>query len=582
MVIFMRAVLASLFAGSAAAQGISYDSLMGNSQPSGTASDAFFGPSSNALPASNSFEGSVRLTNPSANAQISIVRDDYNYGRARRFLPNFNFDFVQTSDDRLAPSTRGLHKTGDAFWNVIVGVGSVWDEPGNADQGYSRASIPFTLNQVNSQCVHNGVMLFLYRSDGRTSQLRYQVTQETCVYYKVNLWGQLDVNYSARQVSGASRIRTDWTQELADRVPVKSLADDLERDYPGVDASVFASGISDAHLTTYGIVAAGSVYTARCRTRQGEYYYCSEMVTPSYSTSKSLFAGLVMMRLAERYGTQVYDQRITDWLNPDPAWGSLSNFTNVTFRNTVDMATGNYQNAAYGVDEAGTERPFTTDLFFLSEFYLDKLYYSYRFPPKVAPGTFFSYHSTDTFLVTTAMQTYLQSQSDQPSNADIFDFLVDEIFRPLKIQIGAYSSLKTDNCPNFCRIQAFGGYGLFFTIDDIAKITQFVSNGGHIGNQQVVHAPSLAGALQQSSSDRGLNTNNQGGDGLNTPNYNYGFWSNEYQVGNCRAWVPYASGYGGIRFVFNPNGIVYFYVSDNGEFSQAAEIVEVDKMAPQC
>jgi len=180
------------------------------------------------------------------------------------------------------------------------------------------------------------------------------------------------------------------------------------------------------------------------------------------------------------------------------------------------------------------------------------------------------------------MQNYLQFQSDQPNNADIFDFLVDEIFRPMNIQVGAYSSLKTDNCPQFCRVQAFGGYGLFFTIDDIAKITRFVSGGGRIGNQQVVHAHSLAGALQQSSSDRGLVTNNPGGDGLDFPSYNFGFWAAQYEVRDCTFWVPYASGYGGIRFVFMPNGVVYFYVSDSERFNQAAEIREADKILPQC
>ena len=64
--------------------------------------------------------------------------------------------------------------------------------------------------------------------------------------------------------------------------------------------------------------------------------------------------------------------------------------------------------------------------------------------------------------------------------------------------------------------------------------------------------------------------------------YKLGFWSAEYAVRDCTFVVPYCSGYGGIRYVLNPNGVVYFYVSDSETFSQEAEILEMDKMHPQC
>ncbi len=42
-----------------------------------------------------------------------------------------------------------------------VGCGDVAE-----DGGYSRASLPFTLEERNANCMHNGVLTFLFKSDG--------------------------------------------------------------------------------------------------------------------------------------------------------------------------------------------------------------------------------------------------------------------------------------------------------------------------------------------------------------------------------------------------------------------------------
>jgi hypothetical protein len=103
-------------------------------------------------------------------------------------------------------------------WNYIISPGRAWDQEG--DNGYSRASVPFALLQRNSQCVHNGVMLFLYRSDGSTSDVRYQITQESCMYFKADFWGQLP--YEKSTVSGVSEmaaadIKANFDSELFNR-----------------------------------------------------------------------------------------------------------------------------------------------------------------------------------------------------------------------------------------------------------------------------------------------------------------------------------------------------------------------------
>ncbi len=121
----------------------------------------------------------------------------------------------------------------------MISPGLAWDQEG--DQGYSRASVPFALLQRNSQCVHNGVLMFLFRSDGSTSDVRYQITQESCMYFKVDMWGQLRFEKSTVALSSEtdrSILKARFDLELANRFPTKSLLNDLPRDFPGVDPTV--------------------------------------------------------------------------------------------------------------------------------------------------------------------------------------------------------------------------------------------------------------------------------------------------------------------------------------------------------
>jgi hypothetical protein len=134
---------------------------------------------------------------------------------------------------------RGLVFTGHPNWNYVISPGFAWDQEG--DQGYSRASVPFALLQRNSQCVHNGVLMFLFRSDGSTSDVRFQITQESCLYFKVDMWGQLRFEKSTAALTSEtdrSILTARFDLEILNRFPTKSLMNDLPRDFPGVDPTV--------------------------------------------------------------------------------------------------------------------------------------------------------------------------------------------------------------------------------------------------------------------------------------------------------------------------------------------------------
>lgn len=550
---------------------LTYDNLFNGSSTAPVDDSAFALPANAAMP-DHVFEGRLELLNEATSGGFSEVKDSYAYtgngDHPRKHLPEFSFEFVQNGS-HLIPVTQGLSYTTHQNWNYIIGPGRVWKE--NSDNGYSRASFPFALVQRNANCTHNGVITFLFNNNG-ISKVRYQITQETCAYYKVNLWGQLTGTYSAYAVTNAATYKANHATEVGNRLLTKPITA-LASDYPGsgIDVSVFGSGITPAHMTFYGVVYNGTNYVSGCNTRYGTYAFCESMRASSYSTAKSAFAGVALMRLGQKYGSGVYNLLIKDYV-PEYT-SSPGTWTNVTFNHTIDMATGNYRVAGYQTDEGGSYM----ETFFLAEPYTDKITAAFNFPFKVAPGTFWNYHTSDTFIVTRAMNNYLQTQ--EGSGADIFNMLKNEVFAPMNLSTGV-STIRTDNSNTGA---PFGGYGLFWTQDDIAKVVKFLNNdNGYANGSQILEVNMLADAMQDDSSDRGLDTT--GGTGFK---YNNGFWAEDFTPAafpqySCTFYTPFMSGYGGITVVMMPNGATYYYFSDNEEFSWYNAVHEANKLSPHC
>lgn len=550
---------------------LTYNDLFTGSSTAPVDDSAFALPANAAMP-DHVFEGRLELLNEATSGGFSEIKDTYAYtgngDHPRKHLPEFSFEFVQNGS-HLIPVTQGLIYTTHQNWNYIIGPGRVWKE--NSDNGYFRAAFPFALVQRNANCTHNGVMTFLFNNSG-ISKVRYQITQETCFYYKVNLWGQLNATYSAYSVSNAATYKANHATEVGNRLPTKPISA-LATDYPssGINVSVFGSGITPAHMTYYGVVYNGTNYVSGCTTRYGTYAFCENLRAPSYSTAKSAFAGVALMRLGQKYGTGVYNLLIKDYV---PEYTSSPGvWTNVTFNHTIDMATGNYRLAGYQSDEGGSYM----ETFFLAEPYTDKITAAFNFPSKVAPGTFWNYHSSDTFIVTRAMNNYLQTQ--EGSGADVFNMVKNEVFVPIKLTTGV-STIRTDNSNTGA---PFGGYGLFWTQDDIAKVAKFLNNdNGYANGSQILQVDMLADSMQDDSSDRGLDTT--GNTGFK---YNNGFWAEDFTPAafpqySCTFYAPFMSGYGGITVVMMPNGATYYYFSDNDEFSWYNAVHEANKLSPHC
>jgi hypothetical protein len=537
---------------------------MGNFDPGSPVDDGAFSAPENSRTAEHVFEGRLELIGEESVGEIIVHRGDPNVDADVSHLPEFDFEFVQ-SGDYFIPVQRGLIITDHPNWNYIIEPGRVWQEDG--DEGYSRISFPFALAWKGSNAIFNGVMSFLFDDSG-ISKVWYQTTQETAVSLSADLWGQLDAVYHSESVNDADLIRKGFAEELAQRFPSKPI-EQLVEDYPQVDITQFGRGISKKHLTYFGYVINGINYVSSCPTRYGEYAYCEYMRAPSWSTAKSIFPSMALMRLAQKHDPQAAEQLIKDYV-PETA-DSPGDWSRVTFDNTLDMATGNFQSPGYMVDEDN----FDTDPFWNEEYYDERIAAAFNWPHSAEPGTQWVYRTFDTFIVTRALHNYLQTL--EGADADIFDFLVDEVFTPIHVGPGAHTTLRTkdDNWQG----QPYGGYGLWWIPDDIAKITNFLNvEKGILDGEQILHPDLLAAAMQSNPNDRGVDIDSRS-------KYNNAFWARVYdqqESYDCEFWVPHMLGYSGIVIVMMPNGSSYYYASDNREFTWLEALKESNKIAPHC
>lgn len=515
-----------------------------------------------AAPPTHVFAGRLELHGEQAGGQMKILRGELEPEFA--YLPEFDFEFVQ-GDGYLIPAQRGLIIANHPQWNLILEPGRVWQEAG--DKGFSRVSLPFALTVKGGNATFNGTLTFLF-DDQRVSKVWYQVTQETTSYTRANLWGLLEAAYHPTAVAGADQLRAAFTAEMAARLPVKPIKA-LAEDYPGVNISAFGQGITPEHMTWYGVVVNGVNYLGGCQTRFGVYPYCEAMRASSYSTAKSAFVSLALMRLAQKYDLGVPGLLIRDYV-PEYA-ASSGNWETVIFNNALDMSTGNYVSARFMVDDTSDKM----DEFFSAQPYSARIEAAFSVPPQTDPGTRWVYRTSDTFILTRALHNYLKTQ--EGPDADIYQFVVDEIYRPLELGPGAYTTMRTAD--NNWQGQAEGGYGLWWIPDDIAKIGIFLNNhGGQINGEQVLPPNLLAATLQQDPDDRGVKIDDHS-------LYNNAFWASHYTEASgfdCEFWVTEMQGISGNVVAFFPNGITYYYFSDNQEFTWDAALREADKIAPLC
>lgn len=515
-------------------------------------------------------EGRITLRSVEPPEVFLVHRDDYGVSRqvalAVGRLPELSFELLQV-DQALVPADRGSIPGEHPYWEFILAPGRVWQEPG--DGGAWRAALPFTLQEVNANCMHHGVLSFHYHEGGRVSQPHYEISSETCGYFRFDMRGVLEASYTPYRLAQGAALASSYRQELAARLPRRTLAE-LARDYPGVDVTAFAhpADVAPQHLTAWGVIVDGIHYAGGCPTRGADHPFCGEMHLPSYSLAKSIYAGFALARL-ERLVPGTRKRHVADLV---PECRNSGHWNDVTLENLLDMASGNYQSAVENADEFA---PHADQRFFMPATHGEKIDYACNFfPRQAAPGERFVYRSSDTYILGVALDAVLREARGQDADLPA-DLLWPEVWEPIGLGPAVQAVRRTRDAA----AQPFAGYGLTLVPDDVAKLARFLNPGGD-PLAQLLDPSMMSAALQRDAADRGLVASADG-----ALYYNKGYWALRVDsLPGCTGerYIPFMSGYGGIILALLPNGVSYYYFSDSYQFSFRRALNEAAKIRGFC
>ncbi len=481
-------------------------------------------------------------------------------------LPAFVARFT-SENGYLIPFERELivDKSPDCAWNVVLSPGRIWSEKG--DGGWSRAAFPFLLANKLVNGSLNCVGSFVYKS-GKVSDLHVQIQQETYAEFRGSMVARLRLGWTIKKLAGSRQLRESFHQELEDSLPRRALAD-LSARHKGFDITAFTEDISAKDISQAAVLYRGALYVQQTTGPRGPFPFPRFQRHAAYSLTKSMGLGLAMMRLAELYGPEVYAEKLIDHVDT----GSRKQlWSRVRFRHCLDMATG-----LDWPDRVDSKRPRYDEasprfLEWLLTWGRDKklaLALDQKSLP-VQPGQIFRYQTVASYLLTTALQHWIEKKRGK--HADIGDFLRNEVFAPIGIRhMPMMRTIETSGA----RGQAILGYGLYPTLEDLARIALLLQQDGIWKGRRLLHAPSLERSLFRGQ-QRGLPTGVNLSDGI--VHYQDSFWGLPCKIGERSGFAPYMSGHGGNALLLAPGGASYLRFLDSKQYVLAPMLHEIMKL----
>ena len=540
---------------------LSAEELLTSASPPSPIDEAAFAMPVNAPAPALPFSGRLELLDEDAGEMDTHFADTWiSPGQTRSTLPEIDLEFVSCGR-HIIPTQRGRISTEDPYWDLFVSPGLSWST--GQDGGMSRASFPFALTFKVENCIQNGVMTFLYDEDS-VSQVRYQVTQETCPWHSFDLWGQSEARYTPGEPAGLETHQESFIQEVDSRYPIQPL-EALESDFPGFSLEVFSEGLTLDEQTARGVLVGGTLYLGDCPTRFGSYPFCETVALPSYSLAKTLFLGLGMAAMAQELDVDPYEQEVSDLL-PEASSDSPGQWDGVTLDHLIDMSTGHYRVASQADDYMGD---------FFTDFSLDdRLRSSFLFPYQEPPGRRTVYLTPHSQIAAAALDAILEQQGHEIT--DGFDYVVERIYRPAGMPADSFSTLRTWEGGGQNNGTAFGGYGLLLTPQGLASLGRFVLGGGLVDGEPVFHPDRLEETLFRDLSDTGAPMN------YYDWSYNNGMWGYPLERWGCEGFVPTLFGVSGVTVMLAPNDVVYFAFNDQVEQPFVTVLDELDAIASLC
>ncbi len=492
---------------------------------------------------------------------VLILREtELNYPKEKEYypgeniFPNLQLGFLSHNGE-LIPRRKERIFTSDSYWDVIVGTGKVWHE--DDDGEWSRASFPLTLTDRWVGQARNCVATFVYKTNA-VSNVCLQCSQETADIDDKqlgNISGILPAEYQAEQFADSIHAIERHDQSRSGRLPIHPLS---EIDPDNEVAGYFEKMIYTNAPTSLGAVLMDNkIYLHPPKTRHGPYPYPSEMRHGLYSVTKSMAGALALMYFAERYQEDVFNEPISKYV---PALANHPGWQGVTFSHALNMVTGT-------VGGEGPEHLFSTLIAAETAEEAINNIAKLGDAPEL-PGQKFNYASTNLFVLSYALQNYVEEKEGKKVN--YWELVQENVLVPIGAEhFTLLHTLENDEAQRMPIL----AYGALPTIDEAAKIALLFANGGSHEGQQILNEERVKEAF-----GNGYSTNND----FRGERYRHSFWSKEINTGKCRTTATYMLGFGENYVVFMPSKAVIFRFLDEHDLNIDKLIKGVEGIRPSC
>ncbi|HLR63334.1 MAG TPA: serine hydrolase [Lentibacillus sp.] len=460
---------------------IMWEELIEGTEVSGLAKNDLFAAPDNAQEPSIEFEGTLKLegTQMGMNPEPSTNKV---HGKDITFFPDVSLEFFTVDDKYLVPVTQDVIPNGTlekakSYWDIIVQPGRVWSNF-DQDNGWNRASFPFSLvNRLEGE-THIGIAMFLYKEDN-VSHVRFQIVAQTGpfdVSGYFNAWGVTKASYKPGGIDNLEHHKNVYRLHLENRFPTAPL-NELKKKVGDNNLAAFngaTNAAEEKNVLQTGLFYEGVLYRSPCHFAAGPFPYGDEIRYGVWSVTKTAMMNVAMLRLAEKYGRGLLDEKIADYIQiPE----SQKDWNDVTYLDMANMASGR---------GATVDDP-TCYLCDYHRWYLaasknEKVTESLDYPRVWEPGTKYNYRDQDAFLLGVALEEYLRSKEGEDATLD--QLLMKEVYEPIGIYYAPVNrSIEADGSSGHPRMD----FGYHATLDDLAKIALLYEKHGNWSGNQILN-----------------------------------------------------------------------------------------------
>ena len=258
----------------------------------------------------------------------------------------------------------------------------------------------------------------------------------------------------------------------------------------------------------------------------------------------------------------VFNERITDYvcaLASHPGWQG------VTFSHVLNMVTG-----TAGRDD----KQFILPLIFSPSAEEGIEAVSNLGDAPDAPGEKFNYASTITFVLSYAMQKYVEREEGK--GIHYWDLVRENVLKPIKADYLALQHTEESDGSKGIPMLAWGA---FPTIDEAARIALLLSNEGEYDGQQLLHKGKIREALHRTKW-HGYVAYPSRND--HPRNYSHSFWSHYIPNDECKLKIIYMLGQGGNYVTLLPSKVILIRFWDKMDYYIDPLVLAVEEIRASC